>query len=61
MVYVGQSSCGQYFSNQSSSSLISALVQQYIYFKLNDAQYQRQLFEPYRQYLQDPYLIDNYH
>ena len=55
----GQSPNVQYFSEPSPSPLITELAREFLSQRA-DMQYQRQLLEPYRQYLQDPYLINNY-
>jgi hypothetical protein len=57
--YGGQNPFGQYFNEQNPSPIVSELARQYLY-QISDSQYQKQLLEPYRQYLQDPYLINNY-
>ncbi len=59
MSYGEQNPFGQSFNEQTPSPLVSELARQYVY-QMSDAQYQRQLLEPYQQYLQDPYLINNY-
>jgi hypothetical protein len=59
MVYGGPSPAEQYFSNQNPSPIISNLALEYIN-QTNDAQYQNQLLDPYKQYLHHPYLIHNY-
>jgi hypothetical protein len=59
MAYGGQSPAEQYFNNPSPSPIISALAREYV-SQAADAQYQNQLLDPYRQYLNDPYLMNNY-
>jgi hypothetical protein len=59
MSYVNQPQFGEYLNDQNPSPIISGLVRQYV-FQANDALYQRQLLEPYREYLKTPYIINNY-
>lgn len=47
MIYGNQSPSGQYFNEQTPSPLITELVRQLL-FQITDAQYQRELLEPYR-------------
>lgn len=57
--YGNQSAAEEYYYEQGPSPMISELARQYV-TQAQDAQYQRQLLDPYRQYLHDPYLINNY-
>lgn len=59
MSYPDQNPFGQYYNERSPSPLVSELARQYVY-QMSDAQYQTQLLEPYKQYLQDPYLVNSY-
>ncbi len=59
MAYGDQSAAEQYYHSQDPSPLISELARQYV-SQTNDMQYERQLLDPYQQYLHDPYLIQNY-
>ena len=59
MPYGGENPFQQYSYDQSPSPLVSELARQY-FLQMGDAQYERQLLEPYEQYLRDPYLINNY-
>jgi hypothetical protein len=59
MAYGDQSAAEQYYHSQDPSPLISELARQYV-SQTNDMQYERQLLDPYQQYLNDPYLIQNY-
>jgi hypothetical protein len=59
MLYGGENPFQQYSYDQSPSPLVSELARQY-FLQMGDAQYERQLLEPYEQYLRDPYLINNY-
>jgi len=59
MAYGGQYPPGQYFNDQSPSPIISELARQYV-LQATDAQYERRLLKPYRQYLEHPYLTNNY-
>lgn len=50
----------EYLMEQSPSPMMTELARQY-FFQLNDANYERQLLQPYtQQYLQQPYTINNY-
>jgi len=47
MIHGNQSPSGQYFNEQTPSPLVTELVRQFL-FQRTDAQYQRELLEPYR-------------
>lgn len=49
----------EYYVEQSPSPMMTELARQYFY-RLNDAQYERQLLEPYSQYFQQPFTINQY-
>lgn len=54
LAYGNQPPLGPYMNSPSPSPMITDLARQYV-TNMSDAQYERELLEPYQQYFQDPY------
>ena len=59
VAYGGQPYPMGYSNTSSPSPIISALAQEYV-TRAMDAQYESELLQPYQQYLEQPYLVNNY-